>query len=120
MFDVVCHLQRTHFFFSSRRRHTICYRDWSSDVCSSDLQQLLVLPELLLRDPRERGLIPRGQDVAEANLRSGGGVEVLIDGREVGVRAAGKRSLVELQTGEIGRASCRERVERGGGDVGRK
>src|SRR5207245_3930987 len=21
----------------SRRRHTICYRDWSSDVCSSDL-----------------------------------------------------------------------------------
>src|SRR5215470_19477304 len=25
------------FFFSSRRRHTICYRDWSSDVCSSDL-----------------------------------------------------------------------------------
>src|SRR2546429_1509646 len=25
------------FFFSSRRRHTICSRDWSSDVCSSDL-----------------------------------------------------------------------------------
>src|SRR5216684_5188919 len=26
-----------HFFFSSRRRHTRCSRDWSSDVCSSDL-----------------------------------------------------------------------------------
>src|SRR3990172_10816043 len=25
------------FFFSSRRRHTSCSRDWSSDVCSSDL-----------------------------------------------------------------------------------
>src|SRR6266542_3743181 len=25
------------FFFSSIRRHTRCYRDWSSDVCSSDL-----------------------------------------------------------------------------------
>src|SRR5207245_5322689 len=25
------------FFVSSRRRHTRCYRDWSSDVCSSDL-----------------------------------------------------------------------------------
>src|SRR5699024_11896570 len=25
------------FFFSSRRRHTISKRDWSSDVCSSDL-----------------------------------------------------------------------------------
>src|SRR5699024_12073216 len=25
------------FFFSSRRRHTMSKRDWSSDVCSSDL-----------------------------------------------------------------------------------
>src|SRR5438094_997233 len=25
------------FFFSSRRRHTMSYGDWSSDVCSSDL-----------------------------------------------------------------------------------
>src|SRR6266550_4106967 len=25
------------FFFSSRRRHTRCSRDWNSDVCSSDL-----------------------------------------------------------------------------------
>src|SRR5256884_4155098 len=29
-----CHML---FFFSSRRRHTRCSRDWSSDVCSSDL-----------------------------------------------------------------------------------
>src|SRR5690606_39670386 len=28
------------FFFSSRRRHTRFSRDWSSDVCSSDLEQL--------------------------------------------------------------------------------
>src|SRR2546422_7328899 len=28
------------FFFSSRRRHTRCSRDWSSDVCSSDLIRL--------------------------------------------------------------------------------
>src|SRR2546422_2774738 len=27
------------FFFSSRRRHTRCSRDWSSDVCSSDLKE---------------------------------------------------------------------------------
>src|SRR6266704_6064584 len=26
------------FFFSSRRRHTRSKRDWSSDVCSSDLR----------------------------------------------------------------------------------
>src|SRR5712675_3134850 len=29
------------FFFSSRRRHTRCSRDWSSDVCSSDLEYRL-------------------------------------------------------------------------------
>src|SRR5690606_40801029 len=33
------------FFFSSRRRHTRFSRDWSSDVCSSDL-----LLELLRRE----------------------------------------------------------------------
>src|SRR5699024_11338498 len=27
------------FFFSSRRRHTRSKRDWSSDVCSSDLRK---------------------------------------------------------------------------------
>src|SRR2546422_4081412 len=31
------------FFFSSRRRHTRCSRDWSSDVCSSDLLTLVTL-----------------------------------------------------------------------------
>src|SRR6266496_5619826 len=30
------------FFFSSRRRHTRSLRDWSSDVCSSDLRGLLL------------------------------------------------------------------------------
>src|SRR5690606_39952128 len=30
------------FFFSSRRRHTRFSRDWSSDVCSSDLLLILI------------------------------------------------------------------------------
>src|SRR3712207_7254441 len=30
------------FFFSSRRRHTRYWRDWSSDVCSSDLRIIFV------------------------------------------------------------------------------
>src|SRR6266511_4527813 len=29
-----------YFFFSSRRRHTRFSRDWSSDVCSSDLDRI--------------------------------------------------------------------------------
>src|SRR5256884_1042694 len=34
------------FFFSSRRRHTRCSRDWSSDVCSSDLYAAVLGPAL--------------------------------------------------------------------------
>src|SRR6478672_7295951 len=34
----MCSLCFFFFFFSSRRRHTRSDRDWSSDVCSSDLQ----------------------------------------------------------------------------------
>src|SRR5204863_1231926 len=38
------------FFFSSRRRHTRSLRDWSSDVCSSDLfAELLAGVRALLR-----------------------------------------------------------------------
>src|SRR3712207_6931950 len=30
------------YFFSSRRRHTRYWRDWSSDVCSSDLTNVIL------------------------------------------------------------------------------
>src|SRR3989449_3744555 len=40
------------FFFSSRRRHTRCSRDWSSDMCSSDLS---VAEEDRADDIREAG-----------------------------------------------------------------
>src|SRR6266576_1981839 len=42
------------FFFSSRRRHTRSLRDWSSDVCSSDLRQTSQLRGWLVgHDPRQ-------------------------------------------------------------------
>src|SRR5207247_8439912 len=40
------------FFFSSRRRHTRSTRDWSSDVCSSDLEVELS------REPRPGRVLP--------------------------------------------------------------
>src|SRR6266498_5306916 len=43
---------RSRFFFSSSRRHTRCGRDWSSDVCSSDLK----LAPILLRRRRDQVL----------------------------------------------------------------
>src|SRR5439155_3426883 len=52
------------FFFSSRRRHTRWPRDWSSDVCSSDLElrprKRTVLVPLRRGDRRERERLCRG------------------------------------------------------------
>src|SRR5256884_6639460 len=48
------------FFFSSRRRHTRCSRDWSSDVCSSDL----ALGERLVGS-RDVGIRGRGGEFGE-------------------------------------------------------
>src|SRR5207245_3866431 len=87
------------FLFSSRRRHTRCYRDWSSDVCSSDLTQQ-----------------PRFFDVAGCHQGSRIPAFVQTHGKTVVAQGFEKRpefcrdqpgDLVEL---EIGRASCRERV----------
>src|SRR3712207_7324398 len=39
------------FFFSSRRRHTRYWRDWSSDVCSSDLDVIVTSCGRQARDP---------------------------------------------------------------------
>src|SRR5690606_21274254 len=44
------------FFFSSRRRHTRFSRDWSSDVCSSDLwERAIAHGEQLMAREAERG-----------------------------------------------------------------
>src|SRR5699024_12053258 len=47
------------FFFSRRRRHTRSKRDWSSDVCSSDLS---ILASVLPRTKSERQLRRRRTD----------------------------------------------------------
>src|SRR5690606_21343085 len=42
------------FFFSSRRRHTRFSRDWSSDVCSSDLRITSTLDDERKRHPEQK------------------------------------------------------------------
>src|SRR2546422_6242852 len=61
------------FFFSSRRRHTRCSRDWSSDVCSSDLTGLWSAIRLKEQDPASDVVLVEG-DVcgAGASGRNGG------------------------------------------------
>src|SRR5204863_6292392 len=100
---------------SSRRRHTRSLRDWSSDVCSSDL----------FRD-RERRDIGCGPGITTFTIAE----RVGADGEAVGVDispamiAAANRRLertpavgnVRFVAAEIGRASCRGGVgSRGGG-----
>src|SRR5207245_5551432 len=86
------------FFFASRRRHTRCYRDWSSDVCSSDLPTLTV-PFCTWIMIGYFASIPKELD--EAALIDGAGYLQMLTKIFIPVALPGK----------IGRASCRERVE---------
>src|SRR5438067_5442349 len=64
------------FFFSSRRRHTISKRDWSSDVCSSDLGcdhpcTFCIIPELRgkFRSRRFDSVVREAKNLAAAGTR---------------------------------------------------
>src|SRR5207302_3287636 len=57
------------FFFSSRRRHTRFSRDWSSDVCSSDLGQGL-LPQPGRAGGEEEIISPQRTQRAQRNAEN--------------------------------------------------
>src|SRR2546421_7686686 len=87
------------FFFSSRRRHTRSDRDWSSDVCSSDLR----------RSTSDFAIKPPCITVPRAV--ASGSVGLLIDERQRGSHHSLIRNLpLRNRLTQIGRASCRERV----------
>src|SRR2546429_2338945 len=88
------------FFFSSRRRHTRCSRDWSSDVCSSDLLRL----ELLGGHGRHGAgeIPPVGGTIPDRDDR------IQLDGTSGQLHI--RHGLLAVLHRQIGRASCRERV----------
>src|SRR5207253_5258919 len=101
---------------SSRRRHTRWPRDWSSDVCSSELG---VITEAWVRvQPRpthRRSAAVRFHTFAE-------GAECVRALSQSGLEPANCRLIDAAEArlamaGEIGRASCRERVYRRAGEV---
>src|SRR5690606_39504158 len=103
-----------YFFFSSRRRHTRFSRDWSSDVCSSNLDGQLL--KLLSQAPRMAFADRAKADERRPHL---GSLHVSSSFR-VGPlsRVRGRRR--QRDTSEIGRASCRERVSSSVADVALK
>src|SRR5690606_40986259 len=52
------------FFFSSRRRHTRFSRDWSSDVCSSDLREHVLVGIERMRTPVGDQLVEERRELA--------------------------------------------------------
>src|SRR5207248_6911378 len=103
----------------SRRRHTRSYGDWSSDVCSSDLA---------LSADSFAASIDWGDGTTSGGTVTGnavGGYSVTgnhvyaEEGRYTTTIAITVGGLNSSGVGEIGRASCRERVEieDGGGSL---
>src|SRR5256885_1514752 len=57
------------FFFSSRRRHTRLQGDWSSDVCSSDLQIQQIVMNLVINGAEAIGENATGKVEIRTSLR---------------------------------------------------
>src|SRR2546429_4588686 len=78
------------FFFSSRRRHTRCSRDWSSDVCSSDLPEEGIRP-----DAHDRGQL-QSKSLRRPDTRADGEPEQ--GARQTPGTAAAAPSLARRET----------------------
>src|SRR2546421_7642664 len=86
------------FFFSSRRRHTRSDRDWSSDVCSSDLPMSLVY-------------VVWNSPLNMVHTRSIRTLPNSPYGRIMRIRTSATNGATSFTPPpKIGRASCRERV----------
>src|SRR5206468_5407959 len=102
------------FFFSSRRRHTRSDRDWSSDVCSSDLwRQPGSRSSRRLCGAWERRLCspPVPAETTAGGPPHGGETRKAAFASAPSASSAGRK---------IGRASCRERVKIEEGGVAEK
>src|SRR5207249_12081631 len=95
------------FFFSSRGRHTMSKRDWSSDGCSSDLSLLVILTKAREITNSDAGSLYLVEHDGDGNARLFFAL-AQNDSLEVPFRAT---TLPLSSTSEIGRASCRERAK---------
>src|SRR3712207_8697672 len=87
------------FFFSSRRRHTRYWRDWSSDVCSSDLTAGLQGPAPSSRGVGRRLALPSVALPPGAVL---GGQPLLALGDRLQRVLGDRKSVVEGKSVDLG------------------
>src|SRR3712207_2360025 len=94
-----------YFFFSSRRRHTRYWRDWSSDVCSSDLGQSTTRVRVHhLQQAKERGekwAMLTAYDAVSASVFEEAGIPVLLVGDSAGNVVLGLSSTVPVTVDDI-------------------
>src|SRR3712207_9059148 len=97
-------------FFSSRRRHTRYWRDWSSDVCSSDLRSRIRLvtrqmPTVTSQAMRVRRVIRRAivadGDDGPAHTRARADRKSVVQGKSVDL---GGRRIIKKKKNE--KATC--------------
>src|SRR2546430_10636043 len=91
------------FSFSSRRRHTRFDCDWSSDVCSSDLDRLTIRDSISLPIKSQTLLLGVEHDRVNPSL-----ISKL--NQELSLLSPALQAEFLANPSEIGRASCRERV----------
>src|SRR6266852_3775501 len=117
------------FFFSSRRRHTRCYRDWSSDVCSSDLRVDAAQHHRARGSPRERrscrarprpgrpalrpGEVDRGRAYPDPGDLEGGHRPPVRDGRGVQQRRPGPAATPVPAAGRERQEGARKVITQG-------
>src|SRR5690606_41202212 len=94
-------------------RHTIFSRDWSSDVCSSDLQGIIIVTKFIyIATNAQNKTITGALDATDKSAA----ISILTKQNlhpvsiKEGVASKGSFSFGDF-LGEIGRATCRERVD---------
>src|SRR5262249_59055292 len=102
-------------FFPSRRRHTRLVSDWSSDVCSSDLYE--ITQRLRRADGAYRWIQNSGFPLRDTKGQVARWCVLLTD---IDDRKRAEEALLKREREQIGRASCREREEGGGGGESRE
>src|SRR5262245_65339713 len=92
-------LRSIFFFFSSRRRHTRCLSDWSSDMCSSDLfDRREIIEARVMRLPKQWSARFTAWNQLSDDFTP---IKAVLENSDV--------KVIKGEKLEIGRASCRER-----------